>query len=174
MVVVGAGPIGVLVGTVISAAGAFRTIIVEKSEFRLSLAQEYGIDVIDATRNDPIEQVREITKGKGADIVFEAVGVPATVERKASLARIRGQVILLGLQKGLVPSDLVSLILKEIEIRGSKIYTGQDFVRAINLVAKGKINLNPLITHRLKLDEIARGFEVMKNPEVSMKVLIEL
>ncbi len=173
VVILGGGPIGVLVATVALAGGASQVIISERSDFRLELAKKYGIQTIDIKKTDPIEEVKKLTKGKGAEIVFEAVGIPATVERIASIVRTRGQIILLGLQKGLPPVDLVSLVLKEIQMKGSKIYSKLDFMHAIGLVANNRIDLKSLITHRLELSKIMQGFKIMKNPDISMKVLIK-
>ena len=163
--VVGGGPIGLLIASVVKASGARTLIVSEPRPFRRELAHRLGADVVvDPTAEDLATVVRGATDGMGCDVVFEAVGHPATVETAIALAAPGGTVMI----AGVADRDHVArfkpqeLFFKELTIRGTKGVTwGVD--RALRWL--GKLDLEPIITHTLPLSEAQAAVELALSGE---------
>lgn len=143
------------------------------SPYRLSKAKELGFVALDAKTANVGEEIRTITQGVGADIVFEVAGTPATVSLMVEAVRIQGQVVVVSLFKQPPAVDLASMHFKEISLTTTRCYSTGDFETAIQFMAKGMLDISPMISHELKLDQVAQGFEYMENPDQSLKVLIQ-
>jgi 2-desacetyl-2-hydroxyethyl bacteriochlorophyllide A dehydrogenase len=172
VVVTGAGPIGLLMAMVARASGAAKVIVTEVAQSRIAIAQELGLSVLNADSENLVEQVLESTEGRGGDIVFEATGHPSVAPYLMELARIRGQIVQVGIFKQPVSIDLRTLNFREVSLIGSRVYTLEDFDRAIALAAGGQVDLKPMITTVLPLDEGADGFHIAANA-ASLKVIFE-
>jgi (R,R)-butanediol dehydrogenase/meso-butanediol dehydrogenase/diacetyl reductase len=172
VVVTGAGPIGLLMAMVARASGAAKVIVTEVAPSRIDVARELGLTVLNAADENLVEQVLELTKGRGGDVVFEATGHPSVAPYLLKLVRIRGQIVQVGIFKRPVPIDLRALNFHEVDLIGSRVYTLEDFDRAIGLAAKGQVDLKPIITTVLPLDEGVNGFRVAANA-TSLKVIFE-
>ncbi|MGB8708106.1 MAG: alcohol dehydrogenase catalytic domain-containing protein [Dehalococcoidia bacterium] len=184
-VVTGLGTIGLSVMLVLKQFVS-KVIVSEVSQKRLRLAKELGADVIiDATKEDPLQKVIEITgtgrsfSGKGggcADIVMECSGVPAALQQAIEMTRTGGRIVLVGLFEEEVPLNINHIIHKQLSLISSfgkgKEPVGQEIKAAIKLLASGKVNAKPLISHQFPLDNIMEAFEVQINPEQSIKVII--
>lgn len=174
VIVFGAGPIGVLVAQVARVSGASRVIVVEISEFRLSLAQRLGFATVDAS--DPAEATRiidDLTQAEGGDVVFEVTGATSVASQLVRHTRIRGQIVIVGVFKDLAAVDMQGVALKELSVIGSRVYEAFDFARAIDLLSQGKVDVSPLISHVLPVVETARALEVARQARESMKVLLK-
>lgn len=99
VVVLGGGPIGMLVGLVAKSRGA-KVILSESQDFRVKLSKELGFDSISSEEQDLVAYVEGKTKGASADAVFEVSGFKTAVEIMTNLARTRGRIILEGYRKG--------------------------------------------------------------------------
>lgn len=172
VVVLGAGPVGILIAQVARAAGASQVLVVEVSEYRLQLAKELGFTVINGATSDTVEAVNELTSGDGANVVFEVTGAASVSAQLVSLVRTRGVIVVVGLFKDAVPVNLKDVTFKELSIIGSRVYEAFDFARAIDLLAQGQVNVQRLITHTLPLEETLRGLEIARDARDAMKVLI--
>jgi threonine dehydrogenase-like Zn-dependent dehydrogenase len=185
-VVTGLGTIGLSVMLVLKQFVS-KVIVSEVSQKRLQLAKELGADVIiDATKEDPLQKVIEITgtgrsfSGKGggcADIVMECSGVPIALQQAIEMTRTGGRIVLVGLFEEDVPLNINRIIHKQLSLissfsRGRK-PVSQEIMEAIKLLASGKVNAKPLISHQFPLDNIMEAFEVQTNPEQSIKVIIK-
>ena len=185
-VVTGLGTIGLSVMLVLKQFVS-KVIVSEVSQKRLQLAKELGADVIiDATKEDPLQKVIEITgtgrsfSGKGggcADIVMECSGVPIALQQAIEMTRTGGRIVLVGLFEEDVPLNINRIIHKQLSLissfsRGRK-PVSQEIMEAIKLLASGKVNAKPLISHQFPLDKIMEAFEVQTNPEQSIKVIIK-
>jgi 2-desacetyl-2-hydroxyethyl bacteriochlorophyllide A dehydrogenase len=166
VVVTGAGPIGLLMAMVARASGAAKVIVTEVAPSRIDVARELGLTVLNAADENLVEQVSELTKGRGGDVVFEATGHPSVAPYLLKLVRIRGQIV------GPVPIDLRALNFHEVDLIGSRVYTLEDFDRAVSLATEGRVDLKPMITTVLPLDEGVNGFRVAANA-TSLKVIFE-
>lgn len=172
VVVLGAGPIGLLVAMIAKIAGASKVIVTEVLKYRFKLAEELGFCVIDSSRDDVGEKIRRMTKNRGVDIVFDTAAVPQTASQLTSLIRPRGQIIVVGLCKQPATIDLLNIIFKEGHLQGSRVYSEMDFEKAVELVTSGKLKIDPLITHRLNLKEINEGIKLLEKGKDVMKVVI--
>ena len=184
-VVTGLGTIGLSVMLVLKQFVS-KVIVSEVSQKRLRLAKELGADVvIDAAKEDPLQKVMEITgtgrsfSGKGggcADIVMECSGVPVALQQAIEMTRTGGRIVLVGLYEEEVPLNINRIIHKQLSLISSfskgKEPVGQEIKAAIKLLASGKVNAKPLISHQFPLDSIMEAFEVQTNPEQSIKVII--
>ena len=185
-VVTGLGTIGLSVMLVLKQFVS-KVIVSEVSQKRLQLAKELGADVIiDATKEDPLQKVIEITgtgrsfSGKGggcADIVMECSGVPVALQQAIEMTRTGGRIVLVGLFEEEVPLNINRIIHKQLNLissfnKGRK-PVSQEIMEAIKLLASGKVNAKPLISHQFPLDSIMEAFEVQTNPEQSIKVIIK-
>lgn len=173
VVVTGAGPIGLLMAMVARAAGAARVIITEVAPARIAGARKMGLTVLDGTDADLVPQVLDLTRGRGGDIVFEATGHPSVAPYLMELVRIRGQIVQVGIFKQPVSLDLRTLNFNEVDVIGARVYTLEDFHRAISLTGQGTFDLKSLVTHVLSLDEAVEGFESARKA-AGLKVLFEI
>ena len=175
--IIGGGPMGQIILQLSKGAGASKLIMVTRSPWKLELAKRHGAThTINPMREDVPKAVKEITDGLGADVVIEAVGTPETVEGALALAKRGGRVVVFGFspegaKATFIPFEVLS---RELAILGSWVnpYT---FSRAINLLAAKQINVVPLITNRLGLNDILTGFDLLKRkPEGFMKAVVAL
>jgi 2-desacetyl-2-hydroxyethyl bacteriochlorophyllide A dehydrogenase len=167
--VLGGGPIGFLIAYVAKANGAGQVIVVEPNEFRRRISESVGFKVL-ASADD--KAIRQMTKGEGADIVFEAVGLPITIEEAIKNCRIQGQVVVVGVFKHPAPVDLQRVNFAELRIIGTRVYRQTDFVHAVNLIAKYP-EIGKVITHKLPLDQAQEGINLMRTGEANLKVLLK-
>jgi 2-desacetyl-2-hydroxyethyl bacteriochlorophyllide A dehydrogenase len=172
VVVLGAGPIGLLIAMVARVAGASEVVVTEVLKERIVLTESLGFDVIDSSRNDVVKELLGKTHGNGADIVFEAAAVPQTATQLVSLIRPRGRILIVGLYKETPFVDLLSINFKEGEIMGSRVYSDTDFEKAVALVTSGRLDVTPLITDQLDLGDVTEGFRLVERGESRMKVIL--
>ncbi|MEU9023970.1 zinc-dependent alcohol dehydrogenase family protein [Actinomadura sp. NPDC048394] len=158
--VVGAGPIGL---STIMGARLFspsRIIAVDLADSRLEAAKQFGADVlVNNSREDPAEIVRELTGGLGADVTIEAVGVPDAFELAVALARPGGRIANIG-----VHGKPATLHLEEQWIRDVTITTGLvdtfSTPTLLRLLAGGQLDAGRFVTHRFGLDDFPKAYEV--------------
>ena len=173
VVVLGGGPIGLLVAQVARAVGASRVYISEINEFRLNLAQELGFGVINPQKADAIQAVLDMTGGEGADVVFEEIGLPEAAAQMVAMTRVRGRILMGGIYKKPAPVDLQNVAIKEIEMVGSRVYDFRDFQAALDLLNDGRVKATPLISKKIKLEQIIEeGFNVIQAGGQVMKILV--
>lgn len=171
-VVIGAGPIGVLIATVATAFGA-EVVIAEIDANRRAAAEEMGLRTLDPSAVDQVAWVEEWTGGAGADVVFEVSGSAAAVLGATSLAKVRGTLVVVAIHSQPRPLDLHRLFWRELRILGARVYERRDFERAVELVAEGAIPADRLITRVVPLAETASAFEALEEGR-AMKLLVEV
>jgi L-iditol 2-dehydrogenase len=171
VVVVGGGPIGLLIVAVAKASGAHTVVLSEPRAFRRQLARRLGADLtVDPTTEDLGEIVGQATHGFGADVVFEAVGHPRTVEQAIGLAAPGGTVLIAGVADRDEAASFrpQELFFKELTIRGTKGVTwGVD--RALRWL--GRLDLEPLISHTLPLARAQEAVELALHGDSGKVVL---
>jgi alcohol dehydrogenase len=172
-VIVGAGPIG-LAGIMTAKLYSPSTIlVVDPAEPRRRAAERLGATPIDPTVDDPIELVRAVTAGLGADAVLEAVGTPATFELCTELVRPGGHVANIG-----VHGKPATLHLESLWIRNITVTTGLVDARTtptlLRLLAAGQLDVSSLVTHRFGMDDFLDAYEIFADPAHSgaLKVLV--
>lgn len=171
-VVIGAGPIGVLIATVATAFGA-EVVIAEIDPNRRAAAEEMGLRTLDPSSVDQVAWVEEWTGGAGADVVFEVSGSGAAVLGATSLAKVRGTLVVVAIHSQPRPIDLHRVFWRELRILGARVYQRRDFERAVELVAGGDIPADRLITRVVPLAETASAFETLEAGQ-AMKILVEV
>lgn len=158
-VVTGAGTIGIMVALAALAGGCSKVMVSDVSSEKLAIAGSYdGIVPVDVRSEDLIERVNEVTDGWGADIVFEASGAPQVFNDILKAVRPGGALVLVGLPPDRIPFDVNGAIAREIRIETVFRYANV-FDRALNLIASGKVNLNPLITETFGFEHSIEAFE---------------
>ena len=176
-VVGGAGPIGLMTCATLKAEG-FTVIVSEPSSIRRTKALETGVaDIgVDPTKEDLAEVARaNSADGLGADVAFECTSVPAVFDQLVQAVRQGGHVQIVAIYGEPVPINLSPVIMKEVTTGGAIGYAG-DHPRAIELIASGKVDVEPFITGRITPDEIAeKGYDALINDkERQVKILVEL
>lgn len=171
-VVIGGGPIGVLVATVAKNFGA-EVLVIEVDPGRRGQIQALGYEVLDPIATDQQRFVESWTGGAGADVVFEVSGAAAAVLGATSLAKARGTIVVVAIHPTPRPIDLQRVFWRELTILGARVYQKQDFEKAVELIAQGVIPASTLITKIVDLSETASAFEELASGK-AMKVLVNV
>ena len=174
VVVIGAGTIGLFILQAARLRGAAKVIAVDINEFRLDLAKKLGADkLINPLKSDLSEAILQETEGKGANVTLEAVGYAKTFADAVSITRMGGHVVAVGNLEKKAEFDLQQLVAKEHTFTGSYASSGE-FRDCIELVASGKINVEPLISDILPLEEGPDAFDrLLKADENLLKIVLE-
>ncbi|MDR1571273.1 MAG: alcohol dehydrogenase catalytic domain-containing protein [Clostridiales Family XIII bacterium] len=172
--VIGAGVIGNLTAQAAKAKGA-RVMIAGRTQYRLDYAKAAGIDICVNDSRESLEDAVAREFGGGADVVFECIGVDASVNGSFAHCRKGGTVVILGIFGEKQPIDMFTLQDKELRVVGSMLYLESDFDESMALAQTGSVALEPLITGRFPLEGFAeayRAIEARRSP--IMKVMIEV
>lgn len=172
-VVIGGGPIGLLVALAARHIGA-RVLMTEVNPFRIGLARELGLEVLDPGETDVAARVEACTEGAGADVVFEVSGSAAGAAAMTQFPRARGRIVIVGIFSQPAPVDLFRFFWRELELVGARVYQPADFEQAIRWIAEDVLPLERLITDQCGLDGLADAFRRMADGEPVMKILINL
>ncbi len=154
-VVLGGGPIGLLVALVARAEGA-ETMVVEPDPGRRAFADGLDLATFDPGSGDPVAAAEAWTGGDGADVAFECSGAAACAELMTRLVRVRGRVCVVGIHTRPAPVDLFRLFWREVSVVGARVYEAADFDRAIALAAD--LPLGRMVTARFPLADIQAAF----------------
>jgi (R,R)-butanediol dehydrogenase/meso-butanediol dehydrogenase/diacetyl reductase len=173
VVVLGGGPIGMLVAMVAQSAGA-NVLVSEINPYRVEFARSLGIDAINPLERELPAYVLEKTDGRGADVVFEVTGSAAGAEIMTQLPRIRGRIVAVGIFNKPAPVDLFRFFWRELNLQGARVYEHQDFDRAIELAATGRLALDRIITQVRPVDELQAGLQLVESGGEVMKILLEI
>jgi L-iditol 2-dehydrogenase len=174
--IVGAGPIGLLHMLTVKKIGAEKTIIIDLVQERLNLAKKLGVDeAINAEKKNVVEEVRKLTGGYGADVVIEAIGLPATWEQALKLVRKGGTVLEFG---GCPPEteikiDTELLHYGEVTVLGAFHTTPLHFKQALNLIASRTVDVRPLITRKMRLEDIKEAFNILSTSKSEIKIAMK-
>ena len=173
--IIGAGPVGLLHLLTAKKMGAEKVIVSDLVEERLRVAKQLGAEeIINAKQEEPVEKVRRLTGGYGADVVIEAIGLPATWEQALRMVRKGGTVLEFG---GCPPGTEIKvgtelLHYGEVTVLGTFHTTPAHFKKALSLIASGAIKVKPLITRKMKLDEVKDAFEILTTSKSDLKIAI--
>ncbi len=171
---IGDGPIALLFMQVARLRGAGRIALIGRSPRRLEVARRLGADlVLDGGQTDVREGIAALSDGLGADSVVEVVGRPEVWEEAVSYARRGGEVLLFGgCERGsTVRLDTERIHYDEITLKGGFHYTPDSVRRAWELICDGALKLEPLVTHRMTLEELPTALERVRRRE-AVKIAI--
>jgi len=174
VVIIGAGTIGLCILLTCRVKGVGKVIVSDIDEFRLEVAGKLGTDVVvNPEKSDLTETVLNETENKGADVTFEAVGYTDTFQMAVSATKTGGHLIAVGNVEKTVEFDLQNLVTSELTFIGSYASSGE-FRDCIELVASGKINVEPLISEVLSLADGPTAFEKLLKAEKNLlKIVLE-
>jgi threonine 3-dehydrogenase len=179
VLITGMGPLGLMTYAAARAYGAQTVVGVESTPYRLQLAREYADEVgcgvvLGSDETDGGDRVRKLTGGRGADVWFDYSGAESALSVGLRALAVGGEARLLGAPFGSVNIDLSTAVMKEIRIRT---FHGRDMAgswqHAISLLVERRVDLTPLITHRVTLPEYSKAFDLLFEQR-ACKVLIDV
>jgi len=172
VVVVGGGPIGVMISLVARSHGA-RVILSEVNGSRRDFARGLGLEAVDPRETDLPRMVDEMTGGAGADVVFEVSGSAGGAMTMTRLAGLRGRVVVVAIFSTPPPVSLFDVFWKELEVLGTRVYEPEDYESAIGLLASGRLPLADLITAVEPLEQLPAALEQLERNPSAMKILVD-
>jgi len=175
VVIVGAGPIGLAAVMTATLYSPGCIIVVDPAEPRRDAAKSLGADVVLDSQLEPaLEVVRSMTGGLGADVVMEAVGIPATFEMCTALVRPGGRVANIGVHGAPATIHLETLWIKNVTITTGLVDTSST-PRLLKLLADGQLDPTPIITHRFGLEQFMEAYDVFGRPAETgaLKVVLQ-
>ncbi|GAA3781682.1 zinc-binding dehydrogenase [Streptomyces phyllanthi] len=172
VVVVGGGPVGVLIALVAQATGA-EVRLVELSAHRRRLAQELGLTVWNPADDYVPALVRQWTEDAGADVAFEVSGAAGGVDTAVDVLGVRGRLCLVAIHPRPREINLHRFFWRELTLVGARLYDRSDFERAVTLVADGTIPADRLISKVVPLTQAPAAFEALEGGGDVMKILLD-
>lgn len=173
VVVIGGGPIGILVAMIAREAGG-NVLISEVNEHRLSTAKALGFETINPALSDLVDAVNARTGGKGAEVVFEVSGTQPGVDAMTAVAATRARIVMVAIHAKKPAIDLFQFFWRELKLIGARVYEPQDYDKAIEAIASGAIDCETVITDITPLAEIQSAFEALDRSPTAMKSLISV
>lgn len=175
VVVIGQGPIGIILSVLARRAGV-RVITSDLYAQRLTISKDFGLEnSIDASRIDPVQEVRRQTEGRGADAAILAVGANSLIETAMDVVRPGGKVLLFAqTQHGEAVFDPAAVCVDEKTLIGSYSASVDLQDESVRFVMGGEMNLERLISHRFPLAQAAEALELAAHPQPgSLKIVIQ-
>ena len=172
----GAGAIGMLVAMLSKQASGVGSVICDIHPYRLNKALEMGAQLaINSREQDPVQVILELTDNLGVDKSFEAVGLDITLIQALQVLKRGGNATMLGIfEKPEINFPINIFVQREISLYGSQGYSW-DFQDGLRLLAMGSIDLKPLITHKIPLENLQEGFDILLSPHnESIKVVVQM
>ena len=176
--VIGCGGVGLNVVQGARLAGADKIIAIDTRENKLEYAQRFGAThLINASKSDPVAQVKALMAGRGADYTFEAIGLGLTIRQAVDAARPRGTITIAGMPPDGEEVHLDARVLagQEKLIRGSFYGSTRpriDFPKMVDLYSNHKLDIDPLISRTYPLEQINEGFDLLRRGEVARGVVV--
>ncbi len=174
-VVIGCGPVGLMAILGARHYGAGKLFAIDNVPERLALARRFGAIAIDASQTNPLEIVRVATEGRGADAVMEAVGSGSAGKLAYSLLRPGGTISVVGVctdpHLSFSPADAYN---KNVTYKVGRCPARSMIDELLPVIQRKSIDVSPLITHRMKLSDGVRGYDIFANKKDNcLKVVLE-
>jgi 2-desacetyl-2-hydroxyethyl bacteriochlorophyllide A dehydrogenase len=172
-VVIGCGPIGIMAAQTLMAAG-INVVMTDVNPSRLDMAAKIsGAEVVNVRQENPVERIKAMTDGRGADFVIEAAATQSALDQAFDLVRPVGTIVTIGTFNSPVSfNPFFKMTRREVKLVSTMGRTWETWRRMVQLIESDKLNLKPFISHILPLEEYQTGFELVKAGEV-MKVLLK-
>lgn len=176
VVVSGAGTIGNLVAQFAKARGAKKVLITDLSHYRLEIAKACGIDATLNIQDTPFaEGVRAFFGKEGFQVGMEAAGVQESLDALMANVEKGGDIVILGVYAKNPVVNMFYLGEHELNVFGSMMYRHEDYVDAVEMIANGKIKLEPLLSKHFPFDQYLQAYKyIEKKGDRNMKVIIDL
>jgi (R,R)-butanediol dehydrogenase / meso-butanediol dehydrogenase / diacetyl reductase len=172
VLVVGGGPIGVLIALVARDRCA-GLLLVEPDPYRRGVAQSLGLATVDPTATDVVSHVTEWTGGSGADVAFEVSGAAGGVTAAVDALATRGRLVQVAIHPTPREVSLHRFFWRELTLVGARLYEREDFETAVALIAGGQVPAQALVSRTEPLDRAADAFLALESGAGVMKVLID-
>ena len=171
-VVIGGGPIGMLIASVAREYGA-EVLLIEPDAVRRRRIADLGTATLDPTEADQAAAVEAWTAGAGADVVFEVSGAAAAVRGATALARVRGTIVVVAIHPTPREVDLHRVFWRELRLLGARVYRRPDFEEAVRLLQAGAIPADAVISGTMGLDRVAEAVAELEAGR-AMKILVDV
>lgn len=171
--VIGGGPIGVLVAMVARDTGG-KVVISEVNPHRLAIAEKLGFETINPMEKNLAEAINGRTGGKGADVVFEVSGTQPGVDAMTDCAATRGRIVMVAIHAKKPEVDMFRFFWRELELVGVRVYEKEDYEKAIAIIANGGVDADTVITDVSPLSDIQSAFESLDSSPTALKSLIKV
>jgi threonine dehydrogenase-like Zn-dependent dehydrogenase len=171
--VIGAGSIGLFTIQLLKISGAKKIYVLEPVESKQKKALELGADKVFDPKS--WNKIVRLTDKLGPDHVFDCVGLSSTISTSLSLIKKGGCITVIGMHDSIYNINNARLLLiNSITMKGTYGFTQDVFSTSISLLEQNKINVDPIITSRIKIDEVPQMFEKLANPpHDELKVLVD-
>lgn len=174
--IIGGGPIGIIVAMVAQISGAAQVVISEINPDRVALIEELGFTTINPTQEDALKQVKALTNEAGFDVVFEVSGSQSGLLLTTDACKIRGTIVPVGFPLGNPQFNINNLIFKELTVIGSRVYSLDDFKRTVtmleNIVTHNRFDVEKLISETRGLADLEAALHTMHAGQNLSKILI--
>jgi len=177
VLIIGGGPIGLAVIQALRAKGAGKIIVSEVSPRRKQFSTEFGADhVLDPTQVDIVEEVRKLCGGQGANVAFDAAGVPSAMTAAILALKAHGTLVNIAVWEKPVPIFPNDLVFREKHYMGVATFVAGDFAEVLDAIVTGAIKPSSMITKKVKLvDTVTEGFTTLINDKDNhVKILVEV
>ena len=174
--VVATGGVGSNVVQISRAFGASQVIVVDIADEKLEAARRLGAtDVVNGSKEDPVERVRELTDGEGVDVAFEVLGRPETFVQAAGMMRDGGRMVAVGIAPGqtTAPIGITQIVRRSQRIIGSYgARTRTDMPEILSLAARGFLNPKETVSRKFSLDEVDAAYKALDRGEISGRAVL--
>ncbi len=169
----GAGPTGLFATGIAKISGAKEVIVIVGSKLHSDIAKKMGADVlINRHEKEPVKELLEMTDGLGVDASLEMSGHPEALKQALDATKPTGKVVILGLPPKEVTIDVSKqIVLKDMEIRGIYGRKIWDTWKRTSELLSGKLDITPIITHKLQLEEFEKGIEALASGQSGKVVM---
>jgi 2-desacetyl-2-hydroxyethyl bacteriochlorophyllide A dehydrogenase len=171
VVIVGAGPIGLLIA-LLARQRAAHVLVSEVEPTRRQLAHAFGAVTVDPAREDLARVVDSWTNQVGADIAFEVSGSSSGITAVTDVLRVRGRGVIVGIHPQSPPVDLLAVFWKELQLLGARVYERADFEAAVRVLSSGAIPADALISDVVPLSQAGLAFERLRSGHGVVKILV--
>jgi 2-desacetyl-2-hydroxyethyl bacteriochlorophyllide A dehydrogenase len=173
--VLGAGPIGLMLALVLRMAGATNIVLTEMSPYRIRFAEDMGFKIVNPADGGAAERLLEINGGDRYHKVFEATAAPASYELMFETIKARGVIMLLGLTSQKHPFNTTACVFQEAQVRALRIHSMESFRYALRILGSGLLSesVSRLMTHEFDFNNIKDAMEFAVNDQEHIKVTIK-
>lgn len=175
VIVLGLGVTGLLHVQLAKAHGAYPVIGITRSGWKCELAEKLGADFTFAPDDTVLKRIQAITEERGADVVIESVGKLSVLAQAIQLARLGGRIVPFGIyteKEGSLP--FYDLYFKELAVINARVAKSEDYPACIDFVKRGVVQLKPLISHTLGLDEMNAALDMLDSGDSNrMKIILD-
>jgi (R,R)-butanediol dehydrogenase / meso-butanediol dehydrogenase / diacetyl reductase len=173
VLIMGAGPVGIAIALWCRFFGARHIVVSDLISQRAARAIEFGATaMIDASREDVTSRVEQLTGGQPR-VVFDCVGVPGSLQLAIDYAPFDARVVVVGLCMAADRFFPAKAITKELDLTFVFVYRRRDFEIVVDLLGRGRIEANGLVTDRVGFERFSEAFEALKKPSDQIKVMLE-